>query len=187
MAPPAVPDAAVVRGVKGNGSTLMVACEAHGIPVACHLAQSSTHEFQPARATLAEVRVPQVGRGRPKTRILEPAMDRAYARELRRDLRRRGIRPSIPERKRRGKRRQRGPKPKQYPVSKERYKVERLDAWMAMYRALVVRMNAPQGIALPTAFLLASPCACGESLRLRPAGPTVWWSHQVCVQHGAQA
>ncbi len=68
-------------------------------------------------------------------------MDRAFdARELRRDLRKRGIRSSIPERKRRGKRRQRGPRPKQYPVSKEqRYKVERVNAWMDTYRALVVR------------------------------------------------
>ena len=67
-------------------------------------------------------------------------MDRAFdARELRRDLRKRGIRASIPERKRRGKRRQRGPKPKQYPASKERYKVERVNAWMDNYRALVVR------------------------------------------------
>lgn len=69
-------------------STLMVASEAHGIPVAFHLAQASTHEFQLARETLAEVRVRTMGRGRPKTRILEIAMDRAFdARELRRDLR----------------------------------------------------------------------------------------------------
>lgn len=118
----------------------MVASEAHGIPVAFHLAQASTHESQLARETLAEVRVPTMGRGRPKTRILEIAMDRAFdARELRRDLRKRGIRSSIPERKRRGKRRQRGPRPKQYPVSKERYKVERVNAWMDNYRVLVVR------------------------------------------------
>ena len=97
----------------------MVASEGHGIPVAFHLAQSSTHESQLARETLAEIRIPHLGRGRPKTRILEIAMDRAFdARELRCDLRKRGIRASIPERKRRGKRRQRGPRPKQYPVSR---------------------------------------------------------------------
>ena len=125
----------VDRGAKGNGSTLMVASEAHGIPVAYFLAQSSTHESQLARDTLAEARVPQVDRGRPMTRILEIAMDRAFdARELRRDLRKRGIRSSIPERKRRGKRRQKGPRPKQYPVSKERYKVERANAWFRAER-----------------------------------------------------
>lgn len=75
-----------------------------------------------------------MGRGRPETRILAIAMDRAFdARELRRDLRKRGIRSSIPERKRRGKRRQRGSRPKQYPVSKERYKIERVNAWMDTY------------------------------------------------------
>ena len=134
----------VDRGAKGNGSTIMVASEGQGIPVAFHLAQSSTHESQLARETLAEVRLPQVGRGRPKTRILEIAMDRAFdARDLRRDLLKRGIRSSIPERKRRGKRRQRGPKPKQYPVSKERCpsvartrrnKVERINAWFRAKR-----------------------------------------------------
>lgn len=130
----------VDRGVKGNGSTLMVASEAQGIPVALLVAQASTHESQLARETLAEVRIPRLGRGRPKTRIREVAMDRAFdARELRQDLRKRGIRASVPERKRRGKRRQKGPRPKLYPVSKERYKVERAHAWMDNHRALVVR------------------------------------------------
>ena len=46
---------------------------------------------------------------------------------------------SIPERKRRGRRRQRGPKPKLYDVSKRRYKVERINAWMDNFRGLVVR------------------------------------------------
>lgn len=155
-------------GRKGNGSTLMVVSEAHGFPVAFLLAQASTHESQLARETLAEVRVSRLGRGRPKTRILEIAMDRAFdAQELRRDLRKRGIRASIPERKRRGKRRQRGPRPKQYPVAKERYKVERVNAWMDTYRALVVRYERTashylgycvlSGIVMCLKRLLASP------------------------------
>lgn len=61
-------------GHKGNGSTLMVVSEAHGLPVAFLLAQAGTHESQLARETLAEVRVPRRGCGRPKTRILEIAI-----------------------------------------------------------------------------------------------------------------
>lgn len=118
----------------------MAVSEAYGLPLAFLLEAANTHESQLARDVLAKVRVPRVARGRPRTRISELAFDRAFdARELRRDLRRRGIRASIPERRKRGKRRQRGPRPKLYPVSKERYKVERLNAWMDSYRLLVVR------------------------------------------------
>ena len=118
----------------------MVVSEACGLPIAFILEAANTHESQLALDVLAEVRVPSPGRGRPQTRILELAMDKAFdAASLRRQLRQRGIRASIPERKRRGKRRQRGPHPKLYPVSWERYKVERLNAWMDNFRALVVR------------------------------------------------
>lgn len=118
----------------------MVVSEAHGLPVAFLLEAANTHESQLARDVLARVRIPRVGKGRPKTRIMSLAMDKAFdAVSLRRDLRSRGIRTSIPERKRRGKRHQRGPRPKLYEVSRRRYKVERVNAWMDNYRGLVVR------------------------------------------------
>ena len=118
----------------------MVVSEAHGVPVAFLLEAANTHESQLARDVLAKVRIPRVGKGRPKTRIMSLAMDKAFdAVSLRRDLRKRGIKTSIPERKRRGKRRQRGAKPKLYEVSKRRYKVERVNAWMDNFRGLVVR------------------------------------------------
>jgi transposase len=67
-------------------------------------------------------------------------MDRAFdAISLRRDLRKRGIKTSIPECRRRGKRRQRAPHPKLYDVSRRRYKIERLNAWMDNFRVLVLR------------------------------------------------
>lgn len=117
----------------------MVVSEAHGLPVAFLLEAANTHESQLARDVLAKVQVPKQG-GRARTRILEIAMDRAFdAASLRRDLRRRGIKASIPERERRGKRRQKRPHPKLYPVSRERCKIERLNAWMDNYRVLVVR------------------------------------------------
>lgn len=118
----------------------MAMSKLHGLPVAFLLETANSHESQLARDVLAKVHVPRLGGGRPKTRILELAMDKAFnAVSLRRDLRKRGIRASIPERRRRGKRRQKGPHPKLYPVSRERYKVEQLNAWMDNYRALAVR------------------------------------------------
>lgn len=118
----------------------MVVSEANGLPVAFLLEAANTHESQLARDVLANVKVPRLGKGRPKTRILAIAMDKAFdAVSLRRGLRKRGMRVSVPERKRRGKRRQRGPRPKLYDVSRRRYKVERLNAWMDNFRGLVVR------------------------------------------------
>ncbi len=118
----------------------MMVSKANGLPVAFLLEAANTHESQLAQDMLANVKVPRLGRGRPRTRILALAMDKAFdAVSLRRDLRKRGIKSSIPERQRRGKRRQRGPHPKLFDVSKRRYRVERLNAWMDNYRALVVR------------------------------------------------
>ena len=118
----------------------MVVSEAGGLPVAFLLEAANTHESQLARDVLAKIRIPRLGRARPKTRILTLAMDKAFdAVSLRRDLRKRGIKTSIPERNRRGKRRQRGPHPKLYDVSRRRYKVERVNAWLDNFRALVVR------------------------------------------------
>jgi len=127
----------------------MVVSETHGelaptgraLPVLATVAflleAANTHESQLARDVLAKVRVPRPGQGRPGTRILTLASD---ALELRRDLlRKRGIKSSISERKRRGKRRQRGPRPKLYDVSKRRYKVERVNAWLDNFRGPVVR------------------------------------------------
>ena len=128
------------RSVRGNGSTLIVVSEAQGLPIAFLLEAANTHESQLARDVLALVKIPRPHLGQAKTRILNLAMDRAFdAISLRRDLRERGIKTSIPERRRRGQRRQRGPKPKLYEVSKRRYKVERIKAWMDNFCSLIVR------------------------------------------------
>lgn len=56
----------------------MVVSEAHGLPVAFLLSPHSTHESQLALPTLAQVRIPSPGRGRPKKHIKELAMDTAF-------------------------------------------------------------------------------------------------------------
>ena len=87
----------------------MLISEAHGLPVTFLLTAANTHKSQLAGDVLAKVQVPRLGGGRTKIRILKMAMDRAFdAASLRCDLRKQSIGASMPERKRRGKRRQRG-------------------------------------------------------------------------------
>lgn len=125
-------------GHKGKGCTAMRVAEASGIPVAVEVYPASTHESQTALAALDAVRIPQPGR-KPRKRIRVLAMDKAFdSMPLRRKLRARGVRASVPERRYKHRRR-RGPKPKLHPASKRRHQVERLHAWMDNYRVLVVR------------------------------------------------
>jgi len=116
----------------------MRVAEASGIPVAVEVYPASTHESQTALAALDAVRIPQPGR-KPRKRIRVLAMDKAFdSMPLRRKLRARGVRASVPERRYKHRRR-RGPKPKLHPASKRRHQVERLHACMDNYRVLVVR------------------------------------------------
>ena len=89
-----------------------------------------------AEPTLATINVPR-RRGRPRSRPKELVADRAYdSRPFRLRLRRRGIKPCIPER--RGRR----PRPgRKADVSdyRHRWKVERTFAWLGNFRRVVVR------------------------------------------------
>lgn len=129
----------------------MALTEARGIPVSLAVYPASTHESQTALAVLQRVRIPRA-KGKPRKRIRVLAMDSEAApaarrcryskafdsTPLRRRLRAKGIRASVPERQFQNRRR-RGPKPKPHPASHRHYQVERLHAWLDNYRALVVR------------------------------------------------
>lgn len=135
----------------------MMVAEASGIPVAVEVYPASTHESQTALAVLDAVRIPQPGR-KPRKRIRVLAMDKAFdAMLLRRKLRAKGVRASVPERRYKHRRR-RGPKPTLHPASKRRHPVERLYAWMDNYRALVVRYERKahnyRGLMVFTAILI---------------------------------
>lgn len=119
----------------------MAASEARGIPVALDVFAANTAQNMVAEAVLAQLRVPRLGVGRPKTRLHVVAMDKAFdSTELRRALRRRGMRASVPERVWQGrKRRKRGRLPQLHSASKRRYQVERVHGWFDNWRSLVVR------------------------------------------------
>ena len=124
---------------RGKGTKVMVVTDGNGLPIGLHLASARPHELTLARATLETVRVPR-RRGRPRKRPREVVADRAYdSRAFREWLRKKGIRPTIPPIERRRKRPKRGRPVEVGPGYRERWRVERLFAWLGQYRRLVVR------------------------------------------------
>ena len=115
----------------------MLVVDGHGLPMGALLASAQQAEVQLAEATLGQIRVPRPSRGRPRTRPKEVVADRGYdSRALRAQLRRRGIRPCIPER--RGKRPRPGRKADVNDY-RHRWPVERTFAWLGNSRRLLVR------------------------------------------------
>jgi transposase len=112
----------------------MVVADGPGIPLATLVESAQVAEVRLAASTLE--RVPR-RRGRPKGRPRCLMADKGYdGQALRQGLRRRGIRPCIPER--RGRR----PRPgRKVDLSgyRRRWKVERTIAWLGNFRRLVVR------------------------------------------------
>lgn len=110
-----------------------------GIPLAVLVTGAQVHEQRVALQVVDRVRVPR-SRGRPKQRPGTLAADKGYdAKALRRQLRQRGIRPSIPQREWPGRRRKPGRPPTIHPASTSRWIVERTHAWLDNWRRLVVR------------------------------------------------
>ncbi|MDR6227634.1 IS5 family transposase [Desmospora profundinema] len=118
----------------------MLVSEGNGFPIGIHITCAQPHEITLARETLESIRVPQK-RGRPRNRPQELVADKAYdSHPFRQYLRKRGIKPSIPLRKRRKVKKGR---PAQVGASYgERWKIERCFAWMDNCRRLLVRYDS---------------------------------------------
>lgn len=115
----------------------MLVVDEGGTPLGALLASAQQAEVTLAEATLAQVRIPRPARGRPRTRPKEVVADRGYdSQALRTRLRRRGVRPCIPER--RGKRPRPGRKA-DTTAYRQRWPVERTFAWLGNSRRLLVR------------------------------------------------
>jgi transposase len=117
----------------------MVVADGHGLAIGLHVASARLHERTSAELTLATINVPQ-RRGRPRPRPRELVADRGdVSHAFRQQLRRRGIKPTIPtiERRRRWPKRGRPIRPG--PSYRHRWKVERCFAWRDNCRRLVVR------------------------------------------------
>lgn len=116
----------------------MVVVDGQGVPLGKLLESASPAEVKLLDRTLATVRVPRVGRGRPRSRLRRVIADKAYDSDrARRELKRRGSELICPHRKnRRRPPLQDGRKLRRY---RKRWKVERTFAWLGNYRRLVVR------------------------------------------------
>ena len=114
----------------------MLVVESQGLPMGGLVASAQQPEVRLAEPTLATVKVPRPS-GRPRTRCKEVVADKAYdGCFLRIRLRRRGIKPCIPEL--RGKRPRPGRKAGLSGYG-QTCKVDRTYAWWGNYRRLVVR------------------------------------------------
>jgi transposase len=120
----------------------MVMVDGNGLPIGLHGASAQPHESVLAEPTLRTISVPPK-RGRPKTRPKELVADKVYdSAEFRRQLRRRGIKPTIPTFERRKRKKPRRGRPIQTgPGYRQRWKVERCFGWMDNCRCLVVRYD----------------------------------------------
>src|SRR3970040_950445 len=96
---------AVGKTKRGKGTKAVVLVDGEGIPLGVLLASATPHEVTLAEPTLATVRVPRRGRGRPRMRPQRIIADRGYDGDpLRRRLRRRGIELIAPYRRNKRKR-----------------------------------------------------------------------------------
>ena len=127
-------------GRRGKGTQRHLIVDGQGRPLAFTVTGAQVNEQKAALQTVDRICVKR-GRGRPRQRPEQLAADVGYdSRPLRRELRARGITPSIPERQQgQRKRRRRGRPAKVHQVSQERWKVERAFAWLNNWRMLATR------------------------------------------------
>ena len=116
----------------------MVVVDGQGIPLGDALTSASPAEVKLAEHTLAQVKVPRIGPGRPKQRPKYLIADKGYdSNPLRHRLQDRGIRLVVPYRKNRKKRP--GPKQKLLDKYKRRWVVERTFSRIGAFRRLTTR------------------------------------------------
>jgi transposase len=115
----------------------MVLVERAGVPLGVCVEAATLAEVSLAERTLATVRVPRRGGGRPRMKPERLVADRGYdSRALWERLRARGIDLIVPHLRTRKRRWQDGRKLRRY---RHRWVIERTNAWLHNFRRLVVR------------------------------------------------
>jgi hypothetical protein len=69
---------AVGKTRRGKGTKCMAVIDGQGIPIGAQLASAQISEFRLAESTLARVRMPRCGSGRPRKRLCRVIADRGY-------------------------------------------------------------------------------------------------------------
>jgi transposase len=130
----------VGKTMAGKGSKIMLLTDGQGLPLGLVVDSAQPHEMRYAAQTIATLKVPQP-RGRNPTRPKELIADKAYdSVALRQSLHRRGIKVTIPPIQRRERKTPKRGRPLKVGLSfRQRWHVERSNAWMDNCRRLVVR------------------------------------------------
>jgi transposase len=126
---------------RGKGTKWMLVTDATGLPLGFLLESAQKAEVRLSEATLRTIRVPRE-RGGPRSRPVQLVADRAYdSRAFRHYLRRRGITPCIPERRRPDAYRPRRGRPLKDRTREYRHRwiVARTFAWRGNFRRLLIR------------------------------------------------
>ena len=145
---------AVGKTRRGKGTKCMVVVDGHGIPVGAQLASAQLAECRLAESTIATVKVPRKGRGRPRSHLKRVIADRGYDSDaLRNRFKDRGTELIVPYRKYiRNRRFQDKRKLRRY---RKRWKIERTNAWLQNFRRIQVRYDR-----ILTVFQGFFHCAC---------------------------
>jgi transposase len=131
----------IAYGWKGKGSTVHLVTEGNGLPLAFLVTAANVSEVTVGLEVVDRVKVPRT-QGRPRQRPASLAADKSYdSANIRWELRRRGIQPSIPRREWKNRRRRPGRPPLVHPISQSRWKVERSHGWLDNWRRLVTRYD----------------------------------------------
>lgn len=139
---------ALGRSRGGLTTKVHLAVDGRGLPLSIVLSTGNTADCTMLPAVLDAIRVPRVGAGRPRTKPDRVVADKAYSsRKIRRLLRCRGIKATIPERRdqsgNRVRRASRGGRPPAFDKTayKGRNVVERCFARLKQFRAVATRFD----------------------------------------------
>ena len=139
MAPPGKGGGSEVGyGYKGKGVTIHSIVDRNGMPLNVRVTSANQSERDQVLPMLDQLRVHTCKVGRPRFRPKQLSADKGYdSRKLRLNLRKRNIRPEIPRRIWRGRKRRPGARLNKHI---QRFVVERTFAWyQRKYRRLVAR------------------------------------------------
>jgi transposase len=123
----------------GKGSKRMLVTDGQGLPLGTQVTSATPAEIRLLNGTLAKIRVPRKGRGRPRQKPKRLIADKAYDSDPKREeLWKRGIELIVSPREGRLCFRYDGRKQRRY---LKRWIIERTFAWLGWYRHLVVRWD----------------------------------------------
>ena len=148
----------------------MVVVDGRGVPVGAQLASAQLAECRLAESTLATVKVPRKGRGRPRSHLKRVIADRGYDSDaLRMRFHKRQTELIVPYRKSiRNRRFEDKRKLRRY---RKRWKIERTNAWLQNFRRIQVRydriLTVFQGFFHCACLLIALRHLCNQLYRLK--------------------